>query len=192
MAISSGSRRKSLTPAITYHSDCEEPPSCGTRHSHAMSGSGDNWSHGSCDSPPSWTPPVELTVNYARGSTPRHHSTRTQFVSNATANVALDSSENPIVVSANAGATAYSSSGGEVWSTTTPMPVTDVAVDSTTQRTEERGREGEGQGRAFADLLRGTVRAFTDQSRPDGAPAVSPLSGECPAPTADRRYYALG
>jgi hypothetical protein len=51
-------------------------------------------------------------------------------VSNTTAKVTIDSAGNAVVVSARSGATAYSPTDSVVWSTTTPLPVTDIAADA--------------------------------------------------------------
>jgi hypothetical protein len=80
--------------------------------------------------PSSWSPPSQPDDNWSHGGGSDYSFPRSQPVSNTTAKVALDSSDNPIVVSASAGATQYDSDGNQVWTTGTPLPVTDIAVDS--------------------------------------------------------------
>ncbi|MGQ0635471.1 MAG: hypothetical protein ACT4QC_12725 [Planctomycetaceae bacterium] len=90
-----------------------------------------DWQH--ADSPP-WVPPFDDNNNWAQhdaawsGGWSGDHSTISLKVSNTTAKVALNSAGNPVVVSARSGATEYDSSGNKVWTTSTPLPVTDVAT----------------------------------------------------------------
>lgn len=130
---------RTLTSANRDHSDCGDPPSCGGWHDQTppddncqtvSDDNSDHWSHGSGNSNPTWTSPVDHVDEWHQGSHAGHYSSRTRTLSRSTAKVALDNTGNPIVVSASSGAAAYSSSGDIVWSTTTPMPVTDITVDS--------------------------------------------------------------
>lgn len=105
-----------------------------TRPGHSAGPCGPAWDSnaGWHDSTPLWSPsacddeaPIPDHNSGSGSSTPARSQ---QVVSSTTAKVALNSAGNPIVVSAGSGATEYDSSGTKVWTTTTPLPVTDVAT----------------------------------------------------------------
>jgi hypothetical protein len=103
--------------------DCApvSPPPSGGDHE-------DHWSHGNEHSV--WSPPVVNSGNWSHGSGGQSSYAPAPTVSNTTAKVTIDNQGNAVVVSARSGATAYSPTDSVVWSTTTPLPVTDVAASA--------------------------------------------------------------